>query len=232
MLALLLAACTVMPYHRPPVTVVPPLPPPAVAAVDVSALLDRIDGLLALTTSVDVRDRLVELRELVLSAASGDPALRSRVLQYAERALTIEERSSEQVIPEAIEEAESSIGAVIEEELIDSPFAGAVARAEAAVAEGRWEDALTALSAVPAGADPTAATLQKRASDGWARGEREAAAVDFLRARALPAGAERVAALSAVRTRLQAVNQRFPDNVVAQEVRRHLETVDAAEAEK
>ena len=69
---LLLAACTVMPYHRPPDTSLLVAPPAAAPAVDVSGLLGRLDALLAATSSVDVRDRLVELRELVLGAASGD----------------------------------------------------------------------------------------------------------------------------------------------------------------
>ncbi len=229
---LLLAACTVMPYHRPPDTSLLVAPPAAAPAVDVSGLLGRLDALLAATSSVDVRDRLVELRELVLGAASGDPALRARVLQYAERALAIEERSSEQTIPAPEGVIDPVEAPVVEEELVDEAVrsAGPMAAVEAAAAAGRWEEALSALGSPMAGEDASVAALRKRCADGWAKAEREAAAADFIRAVQLPAGPARVAAVAAVKERLEAVNRRFPDNAVADEVRRHLATVAAEQA--
>lgn len=228
---LLLAACTVMPYHRPPETS-PLAAPPAAAPVDVSGLLGRLDALLAATSSVDVRDRLVELRELVLGAASGDPALRARVLQYAERALAIEERSSEQTIPAPEGVIDPVEAPVVEEELVEEPVrnAGPMAAAEAAAAAGRWEEGLSALGSPVANEDAAVAALRKRCADGWAKAEREAAAADFIRALQLPAGPARIAAVAAVKVRLEAVNERFPDNAVADEVRRHLATVAAEQA--
>jgi hypothetical protein len=225
---LLLAACTLMPYHRPSDTTLapPPAQPAALAAVDVSTVLARVDTLLASADSVDERDRLVELRELVLGAAAGEPTLRARVLRYVERVVSIEERSAVQAIEPVEMAMATDFGAVVEAEL-EEPPAGDVAAVEAEVAAGHWEAALAALDAAK-GIDPTTAGgLRKRCADGWSREEREGAAADFLKAAALPAGPERRAAVEAVKARLENINARFPDNVVADDVRRHVATVDA-----
>ncbi len=120
MLPLLFAACSVLPYHRPPDTTLPPPPPlpAASAAVDVSGLLSRLDSLLAVADTVDSRDRLVELRELILGAASGDPGLRAAVMRYGDRVLSIEERSRVQVIEQPGLDRPVAPAPVVEEEVV------------------------------------------------------------------------------------------------------------------
>jgi hypothetical protein len=242
-IALLLVACTVMPYRRPPDTALTGPTPVATAAEagagtqDVSGLLSRVDALLALAEHVDERDRLVELRELVLGAGTGDLATRTRVMRYVERVVSIEERGVAQSIAEPPLADTVARVTLVEEEVLEPSVAAPSApvkeadplrAASAAAGEGKWSLALSLLEAEGTGDGEPRAALMKRCIDGWAGSEREAAAADFIRASQLPAGPEREAAMAGVKARLEAVNTRFPDNAFAEDVRRHLATVMAS----
>jgi hypothetical protein len=78
----------------------PSAPVPVDAAPELAAAMVRVDALLAGVEGVDPRDRLVELRDLVVLAQSADPALRARLAGYVSRTLAIEERASPAVFAE------------------------------------------------------------------------------------------------------------------------------------
>jgi MOSC domain-containing protein YiiM len=98
-----------------------------------------------------------------------------------------------------------------------------------ALAQGRYADAIAALDASNPATDEDRrqiAALRKDAVDGWSRGERERAGEAFVKARELPAGPERTAALRQVREQLAAINTRFPDNAYATQIGENLERVE------
>ncbi len=222
---LLLVACAVVPYQKP--LVVSPVPPEPVAtlSVDLAPLLKRVDSALASTTETDTRDRLVELRELLLSVQVGSPAAQEAVLRYAGRVLAIEERSRPFTMAESPMEMASAFDTVTEE-VVPEPV-DALAPARAALSAGKPLDAVAVVDAALAANPnlPGAAELRAAAADAWAHDEREAAGAAFLAARALPAGADRSAALQAVATRLAAINERFPQNRYAADVAQNLAIV-------
>ncbi|MSQ03376.1 MAG: hypothetical protein EXR71_16035 [Myxococcales bacterium] len=122
MLLLLALACVVKPYG-PPVGVPVVSPPPSVeaAGVVVEPLLSRLDRLLAVTDEVDRRDRLVELRDLLVGLAGVDGKAQARVRRYAERILAVEERVQPFDMAESPMELASGVEPVIEVEVAEPP---------------------------------------------------------------------------------------------------------------
>ena len=100
----------------------------------------------------------------------------------------------------------------------------ALAAARKAVADARYLDAVSLLST---SSSPESAAVRKEAVDAWARAERERAGHAFLDARALPPGNEKILALQEVRKALAAINDRFPDNAYAAQIKDNLVKVDA-----
>lgn len=100
----------------------------------------------------------------------------------------------------------------------------ALVAARKALADARYLDAVSLLST---SSSPEAATVRKEAVDAWARAERERAGHSFLEARALPPGNEKILALREVRKALSAINERFPDNAYAAQIKDNVTKVDA-----
>ena len=71
-----------------------------------------------------------------------------------------------------------------------------------------------------------ALVLRREGIDGWSSDEREAAAASFLAARSLQ-GDERSTALRGVVEKLTAINVRFPENIYAVDIQKHVELVAA-----
>ncbi len=224
MLFLLLVACGVMPYHRPPIpTPVPPTPQGAPPIASIGPALAHLDTLLGTTEDVDRRDRLVELRDLLVGVQLADPKVQERVVRYAERVLAVEERSQPFGFAESPMEMASTLDAVVEEAVPEPP--GPIEVAGKQLAEGRPLEAIATLDGLVS--PPTGSTeLRKQAVDTWAKAERERAGEAYKAALALPKGAERTAAITAARDQLASINTRFPDNAYADEVRTHLATVE------
>jgi hypothetical protein len=236
----LLLACT---PHAPPATA--PVPaattPVAEPQVSFSSLETRAAVLSAELEDADARERVAELREL-MAGMRGQPASAQRkVFGYAARVLAIEERDR----PDALAfPGFDSVLEVVSETVAEVPASHSTATSTTGTPPADDATRLTDARAALAAKDPTRAlaildgldtpparALRRSAIDAWAAAEREAAGADFLTARALPAGPARIAALTAVRDRLAAINVRHPDNAVATEVARHLERVEAALAE-
>lgn len=232
LLPLLLLACVTTPTPPPvsggqtaPVTANEAGPPP----VSFAPLEERVNVLIADAKETDRRDRLIAARELMTSMRNKDPIAQRTVYAYLEEVVKIEERAEPKPIP--IE----GLSPAIEEEVLTAPpapaLAGgptdpapALAAARAALADTKYLDAVDALVGVEAA---EAAALRKEAIDGWARTERERAGQQFLEARQLPPGNERIASLRAVRAALVAINERFPDNAYAAQIRENIAKVDA-----
>ena len=224
MLFLLLVACGVMPYHRPPVPVpVPPTPEGAPPIAAIGPALAHLDKLLGTTEDVDRRDRLVELRDLLVGVQLADPKVQERVVRYAERVLAVEDRSQPFGFAESPMEMATTLDAVVEEAVPEPPKPVDVAARQ--LAEGHPMAAIATLDAA-VGAPAGAAELRKRAVNAWATAERERVGAAFVAALAMEKGPARAAAILAVRDSLAAINARFPDNAVADDVRKHLETVE------
>ncbi len=223
MIALLLFACTVRPYGAPVVApVVEPVAP--VVGVSVEPLLARIDALLAASDEVDRRDRLVELRDLVVAAQAMEGRAQGRVLRYAERVVVVEERAQ----PFAVAEMPMELGAGFEPVVeVGVEVADPLAGARPALAAGRHLEAITICDGLLAqgigGADVVA--VRTAAVEGWVRSESEAAGAALVQARAMPPGPARVEATRAVAARLQAIVARFPESPQAADVQKHLATV-------
>lgn len=199
------------------------------APVSFAPLEQRVNVLLGETQDADRRDRLMEARELMQGMRSKDPAAQRQVYAYLDRVLAIEERARATAIPVA------PLDAPLDEEplVIEGPPAApppapdpaiVLAGARAALADGRYLEAVAALDPLDA---PDARALRKEAVDGWARVEREQVGHAFLQARALPAGAARSEALRTVRSRLEAINTRFPDNAYTAQILENISRVDA-----
>ncbi len=121
MLVLFALACVIKPYG-PPVGV--PVLTPAVVDVappPVEPFLSRLDTLLATTDEVDRRDRLVELRDLLVGLAGIDSKSQVRVLRYAERVLAVEERMRPFDMAESPMELAIDLAPVIEVEVGEPP---------------------------------------------------------------------------------------------------------------
>lgn len=216
----LLLACTVRPYGP---VVAPPVDPPVVSTVSVEPLLQRIDKLLVGAQEVDRRDRLVELRDLVVAAQAMEGRAQASVLRYAERALVVEERAQPLDVAELPMEMAAGFEPVVEVAVEDvDPLVGA----RRALAEGRFTEAIAACDAASAASPPVvgASALRAEAVDRQVRAESEAAGAAFLAARALPVGEARRVALQAVVVRLQALVDQYPDSTLAAEVHKHLAT--------
>lgn len=201
-------------------------PPP----VSFELLDGRISSLLPVAVDADQRDRLLAHRRLIDGMRGKDPVAQKIVHDYLEAVLAVEERGQ----PMAIGGDDAPpVVSISEERLQVEPVAPAgaalVAEARAAVSSGAYAQAIATLDRV-AVSDPAAAeavALRKEAVDAFARQERERAGEAFLKARALPAGPERTAALHAVRAALTDINQRFPDNAYAEPIRENIARVDA-----
>lgn len=109
---LLLAACGVVPYGAG--RHVPPAPVVAEEASPSTSVLADIERILGTVDEVDRRDRLVELRDLVLGAERLEPAARARVIRYASRVVAIEARALPSATSEPVMEMAGDLGAVIE----------------------------------------------------------------------------------------------------------------------
>jgi hypothetical protein len=227
---LLLTGCAALftgPASAPP-------PPPVAAApgaagtstpVSFAPLEARLNDLLGASGDADQRDRLVALRELMFDLRGRDPAAQRVAYAYACLALDIESRARVQPL-------DIGVVAQVEESTLEEaaypaptvPPVDAVQSARAALAAGRPLDAVVALSGL---VSTEAAALRKEAADTWARTEREAAGYAFIEARKLIEPAARLAALTAVRDRLAAINARFPDNAHAADIRANLARVQS-----
>ena len=222
MLSLLLACVTVP-------TPTPVTDPTAVAVagdatappVSFAPLEERVNVLIAEAQETDRRDRLGAARELMVSMRNKDPVAQRKVYEYLDAVLTIEERAR----PEPI--GFEPIGAPIEEEVIPvpppPPPPAAIGDARAALAGGRYLEAVSLLAGL---GSAEALALRKEAVDGWARTERERAGHQFIEARQLPPGNERITALRTVRRALAAINERFPDNAYAAQIAENIAKVD------
>lgn len=103
----------------------------------------------------------------------------------------------------------------------------ALEQARTALADGRFEEALRWLERVDAAhRDRTFAGLHQEAVDGWVHQERERAGQMFLRARTLPTGEQRKAALEEVRTLLVTLLEEHPESSYAGALRRNLAFVE------
>lgn len=232
-LSLLLLACATTPTPAPTssgqsgtVVATEAGPPP----VSFAPLEERASVLIADAKDTDRRDRLVAARELMQAMRNKDPIAQRKVYAYLDEVLKIEERAQPKPIP--IE----GLPTPIEEEVLTAPPAtpapaapapdasAALGAARAALAQAKYLEAVDALAGVDT---PEAAPLRKEAIDGWARTERERAGHQFLEARQLPPGNERIASLRAVRTALAAINERFPDNAYAAQITENIAKVDA-----
>lgn len=225
MLPLLLIACGVLPYHRPPAPLT--VGEPAVAAApepipSIAPMLERVDRRLAATDSVDARDRLVELRDLLVSVQLADPKVQERVLRYAERALVIEDRAQPFSLAESPMLMASTLEAVVETVAVEpvDPLSGA----QALLAAGKPLEALAALDGLPEGEG--ASDLRSRAIELWIRAEFERSELALQAARAQPQGPDRRAAVLLVREQLLAIRARFPGSPSAAEVGPRLQRVD------
>ncbi len=213
----------------------PPSTPVTVDPVSFGPLETRIHEQLASSTNADSRDRLLVLRDLVYAMRGRDAAAQRAVYDAVSALLDVEARSAEQAIrldlpppvqeevlapdrPAPVESPPAPVEPV-------APSAADVVGARKALAEARYLDAVAALDGAPA--TPESLALRREAVDGWARAEREAAGRAFLDARARPRSPERTRALEAVRVRLAAINDRYPENSYAEDIRRNLARVDA-----
>lgn len=224
MLFLLLVACGVMPYHRP----LPPVPGPAVPEgappiASIGPALLHVDTLLASTDDVDRRDRLVELRDLLVGVQLADPKVQERVVRYAERVLAVEDRARPFGFAESPMEMATTFEAVKEEAVAEAPTPFEVATRQ--LAEGHPLEAVATLD-LAGDTAVGAVELRKQAVNTWAKAERERVGAAFVVALAMEKGEARSAAILVVRDDLTAINARFPDNAVAEDVRKHLETVN------
>jgi hypothetical protein len=194
------------------------LPPP----VSFAPLEERVNALIAETQDADRRDRLNLARELMVDMRNKDPIAQRKVFDYFDQVIRIEERAR----PEAI--GFEPLGAPIEEEVIPVPPPAAppaaLAEARTALAGGRYLDAVALLASL---SSPEAQVLRKEAVDGWARTERERAGHQFIEARQLAPGNERITALRTVRRALVSINERFPDNAYAAQIAENITKVDA-----
>ena len=226
MLPLLFIACGVLPYHRPPAPL--PLVEPAAVAATVPALsigptLEHVDRLLASTDTVDGRDRLVELRDLLVGVQLADPQVQQRVVRYAERVLAIEVRSQPLGLAESPMAMASTIEAVVETIAVEPE--DALSGARSLLAAGKPLEALAALD--PLAAEKGSADLQSQAIEAWVRSELEHAELALLAARTQPKAPDRRAALLKVREQLVAIRTRFPGHPSAADVGSRLSRVDA-----
>lgn len=231
---LLLVSCTVVRFGAPEVENAPGgvVPVAEASGVSTAGLVLRIEALLATTEDVDRRDRLVELLDLATASSKLDASARRRVATYVERVILVEERTSPVAIAESPMQVAESVVIVTEEPLgVESPETPPAPDLLAPIREmqaaGAYLDVVAAVeSDASLAALPAAVALRSDALNAWAGAEREASAAEFLVARALPSS-ERIPRLQAVAARLTAVNARFPDNRFADEIRRHIELVNA-----
>lgn len=213
--------------------------PPAVAAaataeapppVSFEILDSRISVLLPVAVDADQRDRLLAHRRLVEGMRGKDPIAQKVVYDYLESVIAVEERAQPMsmggddappVVP--IEEMKLTVDPVL------PTGAATLTQARGSVSSGAYAEAIVALDTI-APTDPSfgeAQTLRREAVDAFARQERERAGEAFLKARDLPIGPERSLALQFVRATLVDINQRFPDNAYAEQIRENITRVDA-----
>lgn len=203
----------------------------------------RISALLPVTSDTDQRDRLFALRELVEGMRGKDPTAQRVVHDYVAAVLTVEERGRPVVIGggegSALPIQEENLGETPEPLIGEVPLGegGAVVlpatpaaldAARAAMTAAHYDEAIALLATIaptdPAAAD--AAALRKTAVDEWARTTREKAGELFLRAQKEPKGPDRTAALTAARAQLIAINEKYPENSYAQQIRDNIARVD------
>lgn len=199
---------------------------PAPSPVSFELYDKRISDLLPVTTDADQRDRLQALRSLLQTMRQRDPAAQAVVRDYVAAVLAIEERTQPvSMSPEDVEPV-----AIAVEALDAGPDGDALlAEARDLLAQARYDDVLTRVASIPPGSSAAVegAAVQKEAIDAWARERREQAGVAFLAARELEPGPERTAAIESVRRSLVEINQRFPGNAYAEQIRENVARVDA-----
>jgi len=205
------------PMGKPPVTVDTAVDS-ARPDIDWAALEEDLADLMEAETDTDRLERLSAAHALAGDMKRGAAHPDRAVESYLSRLIEVEARATPDELPTGI--GFTIGGGIVEEEIVE-PLD--IESARASLAAGDYREAIASLEAHRD--DPDVERLWDEAVDGFVHAERERAGNLYVRAREMPEGEVRDAAVDDVVDILEGLLREYPDSSYVEAIERNLELV-------